>query len=414
MTLTFEEKLEKYAELIVHVGLNIQPGQRLVIRRAPHEAAPLVHLIAASAYKAGARFVDVWWRDEALELTRFKHAPRDSFAEYPTWQSDGLLQAVKRGDAILSFSVDDPDLLKDQDPKLVSLALRTRAKYMLPATNYIMRDAINWLVVAMPTPAWATKIFPDCPLEEGITALWETIFRMCRLDQADPIAAWQKHIQELQDRSAYLNNKQYAALKYTGPGTDFILGLPKGHIWKGAQSVSEAGVTFTANLPTEEVFTLPHKDQADGVVTASRPLNHEGMLIENFSLTFDKGRVVDARAERGEATLKEIIATDEGAARLGEVALVPYASPISQSGLLFYNTLFDENAASHLALGRAYRFTLQGGTTMSEEEFAVAGGNYSLKHVDFMIGSAHTDVDGITSDGKLEPVMRKGEWAFEV
>ena len=414
MSLTFEEKLQKYAELVVRVGLNLQSGQRLTIRRAPHEAAPLVNLIAANAYQAGARLVDVFWRDEALILTRFKHAPRDSFEEYPDWHTDALLQAVKRGDAMVSFSAGDPDLLKEQDPALISLAVKTKAKRMLPVMDYIMRDAVNWLVIALPTPAWAAKIFPDRNLEESIAALWETIFTLCRLDQADPVAAWQKHVQELQARSAYLNNKQYTALKYTGPGTDFTLGLPQGHIWKGAQSVSQAGISFVANLPTEEVFTLPHKDQADGVVTASRPLNHEGRLIENFSLTFEQGRVVEARAERGEAALKEIIATDEGAARLGEVALVPYSSLISQSGLLFYNTLFDENAASHLALGRAYRFTLQNGTTLSKEEFAAAGGNYSLKHVDFMIGSAQIDVDGITAAGNLEPVMRQGEWAFEV
>jgi aminopeptidase len=270
---------------------------------------------------------------------------------------------------MLSFSVDDPDLVKGQDPNLVSLVIKTKAKRLLPVMDHIMRDAVNWLVVAIPTPAWAAKIFPDRASEEGIAALWETIFTLCRIDQPDPVAAWHKHVQELQDRSVYLNNKQYLALKYTDPGTDFTIGLPKGHIWKGAQSVSQAGITFVANLPTEEVFTLPHKDRADGLVTASKALNHEGQLIENFSLTFANGRVVDVKAEHGEAALKDIIATDEGAARLGEVALVPYSSPISQSGLLFYNTLFDENASSHLALGRAYRFTLQGGTTMSNEKF---------------------------------------------
>jgi len=412
MPSTFEQKLEKYADLIVQVGLNLQPGQRLMMRRTPLEAAPLVRLIAAGAYKAGARLVDVLWRDEGLELARFEHAPRDSFEEFPTWVTDGLLEGVKRGDALLSFNADDPDLLKDQDPDLVSISVKTKEKYLLPVRNYTMRDAVNWLVIAIPTPAWTAKIFPDLSPEDGVAKLWDTIFAMCRLDQADPVAAWQKHIEELKARSAYLNSKQYTALKYTGPGTDFTLGLPKGHIWKGAQSLSEKGITFVANLPTEEVFTLPHKDQADGVVTASKPLNHEGTLIENFTLTFAKGRVIKATAERGDAALQNIIETDEGAGQLGEVALVPYSSPISKSGLLFYNTLFDENAASHLALGRAYRFTLQGGTTMSDDEFAAAGGNYSLTHNDFMIGSAQMNVDGVTVDGKLEPVMRDGEWAF--
>lgn len=414
MSLTFEEKLKKYADLIVHVGLNLQPGQRLVIRNAAHEAAPLVRLIAASAYKRGARYVDVQWRDEQLILTRYKYAPRDSFDEFPDWIVDGVLQAIKRGDAVLSLAGGNPDLLKEQDPKLVSQSMKVVAQKMQPAMSLMMKDAVNWLVAGVSVSTWAAKVFPHLELQQAVSELWETIFALCRINHSNPVALWRQHVENLQNRSAYLNDKQYVALKYTGPGTNFTLGLPAGHIWKGARSVSRAGIEFVANLPTEEVFTLPRKDRADGVIAASKPLNHGGVLIENFSLTFANGRVVNVKAERGEETLKEIIATDEGAARLGEVALVPYSSPISQSNLLFYNTLFDENAASHLALGRAYRFTLQGGTAMSEEEFAAAGGNFSLKHVDFMIGSDKIDVDGLTADGNLEPVMRQGEWAFEI
>jgi aminopeptidase len=407
----FEQKLQNYADLVVKVGLNLQPGQRLMIN-APLEGAPLTRQIAASAYKAGARLVDVLWADEELTRIRFQHAPRDSFAEFPHWRTDGLLEAAEQGDAFLSVHVYDPDLLADQDPDLVSITMRTYDEHMLPIRNYTMRDATNWTVIAIPIPSWAARIFPDLPPEEQMSRLWETVFAVCRLNKADPVVAWQEHVKELTARSDYLNHKQYTALKYTGPGTDFTLGLPKGHIWKGAQSFSETGITFTANIPTEEVFTMPHREKAEGVISASRPLNHEGFLIESFSLTFANGRVVKATADKGEAILQKIVETDEGAARLGEVALVPYSSPISQSGLLFYNILFDENAASHLALGRAYRFNLEEGKTMSEEAFAAAGGNYSLIHIDFMIGSDQLDVDGLADDGTTEPVMRGGEWAF--
>lgn len=409
-----DKTLRKYAELVVKVGLNIQPGQRLLIRLTPLEAAPLVHAIADFAYQAGARLVDVQWRDEDLILSRFKYAPRDSFNEIAQYRMDGLVQHLKNGDALLSIHAANPDLLNGQDPELVATMMQAYQKALLPASSLIMRDAINWLVISYPAKAWAQKIFPDTDPDTAVEKLWKVILHICRLDRDDPVAAWQQHNTKLKAVSAYLNERRYTALKYTAPGTDFTVGLPDGHIWKGAESVSEAGIRFMANIPTEEVFTMPHKDRAEGVVTASKPLNYGGSLIENFSLTFKDGKVVDVKAEKGEDTLRKLVEMDDGSCRLGEVALVPYSSPISQSGLLFYNTLFDENAASHLALGRAYKFTMEDGTTMSDDEFAARGGNFSLTHVDFMVGNNHMDVDGITADGKREPVMRRGEWAFEV
>ena len=409
-----DKTLRKYAELVVKVGLNIQPGQRLLIRLTPLEAAPLVRAVADYAYQAGARLVDVQWRDEDLILSRFKYAPRDSFAEVAQYRIDGLVQHLENGDALLSIHAANPDLLKGQDPELVATMMEAYQKSLLPASSLIMRDAINWLVVAYPAKAWAQKIFPDVDPDTAVEKLWEAMLHICRLDRDDPVAAWQAHNTKLKAVSAYLNEKRYTALKYTAPGTDFTVGLPEGHIWKGAESVSAAGIRFMANIPTEEVFTMPHKNHADGVVTASKPLNYGGSLIENFSLTFKDGKVVDVKAEKGEETLRKLVEMDEGSCRLGEVALVPYSSPISQSELLFYNTLFDENAASHLALGRAYKFTMEGGTAMTDDEFAARGGNFSLTHVDFMVGSNQMDVDGITADGKREPVMRGGEWAFEV
>jgi aminopeptidase len=411
MALNFDQMLENYADLAVRIGVNIQPGQRLVIR-APIEAAPLVRLAVAKAYQAGAKLVDVTWSDDAVTLARFQYAPSDSFAEMPPYFAQTMEWYAAQGDAFMSIIGSDPDLLKDQDPESIAIAQKAAQQAATGYRNYIMRDAVNWTIVAMPIASWAAKIFPNLPASEQVDHLWDAIFEVCRLKQADPVAAWQTHIDNLLARSEYLNQKNYTALKLSAPGTDLTIGLPEGHIWKSAQSSNDAGTLFTPNLPTEEVFTLPHKDRTEGVVTASKPLSYGGKLIENFSLTFEGGRVVKVTAEKEENTLKRLIETDEGAARLGEVALVPHGSPISQSGLLFFNTLFDENAASHIALGRAYQFTLEGGKTMSDAEFEAAGGNTSLTHVDFMIGSGQMEIDGVKADGSTEPVMRQGEWAF--
>jgi aminopeptidase len=410
--MSFQNALKAYAELTVKVGLNLQPGQRLLIMKAPLEAAPLVREIAVSAYKAGARLVDVMWGDEELVLARFQHAPVDSFEEYPVWRAKGVEEAARCGDALLSITGVSPDLLKDQDSDSVSVYQRTRWEYMGPTLEYVERNATNWTVIAASVPGWAAKVFPDLSPEAGQARLWEAIFEVCRLRQADPVAAWKAHTKGLIARCEYLSQKGYTALKFTGPGTDLTLGLPEGHVWTGGSDTTTTGITFTPNLPTEEVFTLPHRDRGEGVVSASRPLNYMGSLIEDFALTFAEGRVVKAVAAKGEPILHKLLDTDDGAGRLGEVALVPHSSPIAQAGTLFYESLFDENAASHVALGSAYKFNLAGGGAMGDDEFAGAGGNQSLVHVDFMIGSGEMDVDGIGGDGTAEPVMRGGEWAF--
>jgi aminopeptidase len=409
MSLTFEQKLQNYADLAVQIGVGLRAGQRLIIR-APVEAAPLVRLMTESAYKAGARLVDPMWVDDAVNLARFKYAPRDSFEEYPTWRAEALIQAVERGDAILSISATDPDLLKGQDPDLVTLTQQVNQKHLKPFYRQIMNDGTNWCVISVPIASWAAKVFPEAPAEQQIPKLWEAIFAVCRADQPDPIAAWQRHNEQLAAKRRYLNSRQYRALKYTAPGTNLTVGLPEHHIWHGGQSETPDGVVFFANVPTEEVFTLPHKDKTEGVVNSTKPLSYAGTLIDNFSLTFEGGRVVKVTAEKGEEVLRKLVETDEGAGRLGEVALVPYSSPISQMGTLFYNTLFDENASHHLALGRGYRFCLERGTEMTDPEFAAAGGNDSLTHIDFMIGSNQMDLDGLTASGEAEPLMRAGEW----
>jgi aminopeptidase len=410
--LSFEQKLQNYADLAVNIGVGLQPGQRLIIWRSPVEAAPLVRLIAANAYKAGARLVDVMWHDDALTLARFQHAPRDSFEEFPAWRTEALAKAAERGDAVLTIYAFEPDLLKDQHSELVALTQRVTDKHMQPFRQKLMADEINWSIISHPLPTWAARIFPNDPPNQQMSKLWEVIFKICRVDQPDPLIAWQHHIEQLAVKGKYLNAKQYTALKYTAPGTNLTVGLPQNHVWKGVQSQTPSGINFIANIPTEEVFTMPHKDKVEGIVTSTKPLSHKGLKIEDFSLTFEQGRVVKVTAQTGETLLKKLLETDEGAARLGEVALVPHSSPVSQSGLVFYNDLYDENASNHLALGRAYRFNVKNGPAMTDEEFAAIGGNNSLMHIDFMIGSDKMDVDGITHDGTVEPIIRAGEWAF--
>jgi len=356
----------------------------------------------------------VMWGDEETELIRFRNAPRDSFTEFPHWKATGPLEYAERGDAVLSISGTNPDLLAGQDPELVSTFQDTAWKQMAPFSKLVSNNAMNWCVIAAARPAWAKKMFPKLTEEKAVAKQWATIFKMCRVDHDDPIAAWEEHIRNLSSRSKYLTKKQFTAFHYKAPGTDLTIGLPPEHIWVSARSLAQNGVDFTANIPTEEAFTLPDRNRADGIVTSTKTLNMSGTLIEDIIVRFENGRVVEARAKTNESFLQKMIATDEGAARLGEVALVPNSSPISKSGLMFHNTLFDENASSHLAIGRAYKFTLVGGTELTDEEFAVRGGNSSLIHVDFMIGSGEMDIDGLTADGRAEPVMRKGEWAFNV
>ena len=417
LDIDLDRALAAYAELIVHVALNLRRGQRLIILGplayggVSFEAAPLVRKVAASAYRAGAAYVEAIWGDEALALARFGHAPRESFDQFSRWLPAALVEHVEAGDATLSIYANDPDLLAGQPIDLVTTVQRVSSQTLQPFREHISRNQTNWAVVAAASEKWAAKVFPDLPPAEQLTRLWATIARLCRLDTADPVAEWQRHIAALAARADYLNRKQYAALRYTGPGTALTIGLPQGHVWISARSESRNRISFTANIPTEEVFTLPHKDRVEGVVRSTKPLSYGGTLIEDFSLRFEGGRVIDAQARRGEAVLKQLLETDAGSPRLGEVALVPHGSPVAQSGLLFYNTLFDENAASHIALGSAYKFTLAGGENMRDEEFEAAGGNRSATHVDFMIGSGEVDIDGVLHDGKAEPLMRGGEWS---
>jgi len=414
-----QELLRKYAEAIIRVGLNLRAGQRLIISNATSRgvtpsARELVHAVTHAAYAAGARYVEVLWGDEEMLRIRLQHAPADSLEEYPTWYIQALVDMIKQGDALLSIHANDPDALHGLDPDRVAALQKTHLQHYEEVAVPTSRNAINWCVVASAAPAWAKKIFPRLPEQEAMEKLWQEIFEITRATQPDPIAAWQEHIRNLRKRADYLQAKKYSALHYKSDVTDLTLGLPSGQKWVSAQSLAQNGVVFTANMPTEEIFTLPDRQRAEGIVAATYPLSYGGNLIEDFSLTFENGRIVEVHAKKNEAILQKLIDTDEGSRRLGEVALVPVSSPIARRGHLYYNTLYDENASCHLALGRAYRFNLTGGEELDDEEFNAAGGNTSLNHVDFMIGSPQMDIDGIKENGTREPVMRQGEWAFEV
>jgi aminopeptidase len=419
MSSDFEQNLEKYVDIILKVGLNFQKGQRLLIRSIhgpgalPLELAPFVERIMRKAYLMGARFVDVIWDDPQMHLIRFQHAPRDSFEEFPVWQRDLTLEYFEKGDAMIGILAANPDLFIEQDPEILALTKITDLKYYKSVSDLLTKFASNWLAISAPAKGWTEKVFPDLPLEKAKDKLWDSIFEICRIKQKDPVSAWNEHIKQLHARVNYLNLKQYSTLKYKALGTDLSIGLPKKHNWLGGCIKSQNGIEFIPNLPTEEIFTLPYKYETEGVVSATKPLYYQ-VMIEDITFTFSKGKVVKATAKKGQEMLNKILQMDEAASYLGEVALVPHSSPISQSGLLFYNSLIDENAACHLALGRAYRECLINGGKMSDEEFMNAGGNLSMVHLDFMIGSEELDIDGITEDGKAEPIMQKGEWAFEV
>ncbi len=411
MITNFNEKLSKYAELVVKVGVNIQKGQYLYIA-ASTDSLELARLITKKAYEAGARQVFVDLADDQIGRTRYELAPEDSFDFFPEWKVKEREWLAEQGAAFVSIVSQSPDLLKGIDSKRIATFQKAAGTALNKYRQYVQSDKISWTVIASPSEAWAEKVFPNLPKEKQVDALWDAIFKATRSDLENPVDAWTKHNDTLHEKVHYLNAKKYTKLHYTAPGTDLTIELPKGHLWCGAGSVNEKGEEFMANMPTEEVFTVPHKDGVNGYVSSTKPLSYGGNIIDNFKITFENGRITNVEAEQGEEVLKNLVATDEGSHRLGEVALVPHDSPISNSGLLFYNTLFDENASNHLAIGSAYAFCLEGGKTMNREELEANGLNQSITHVDFMIGSAEMNIDGITEDGTVEPVFRNGNWAF--
>jgi aminopeptidase len=407
--LTFDEKLDRLAEVAVKVGLGLKAGQELIMS-APIEALPLVRRITQHAYKAGALLVTTFYSDDPSVLARYEYGADASFDHAPKWLHDGIAEGFRSGAARLAIAGANPALLAKQDPAKVARANVAASKAGKPAMELITRHEINWTIVACATPEWAKLVFPGELEHIAVAKLWEAIFVASRIAVDDPVAEWKEHGARLKKRMDMLNAKRFSALHFKGPGTDLTVGLADDHLWAGGGTTAGNGVYCQPNIPTEECFTTPHKDRVNGTVRASKPLSHQGTLIENIAVRFEGGKIVEATATAGEDVLNRLISTDDGARRLGEVALVPHSSPIAQSGVLFWNTLFDENAASHIALGQAYSTCLIGGEKMDAAQLAALGANASLIHVDWMIGSGEMDVDGVAADGTSEPLMRKGEW----
>lgn len=403
-------KLDRLAEIAIKVGLQLQPGQDLVLTSSI-AALPLTRKIVEHAYRAGAGLVTPIFTDDEITLTRFRHGQDAGFDRAAGWLYEGMAKAYSEGAARLAVRGEDPSLLSGQDPARVARANKAVSIASKPAMEKITGFDINWTIVAYPELAWARQVFPNESDDVAVAKLADAIFAASRADGDDPIGAWKAHNAALRERTQWLNGHGFHALRFTGPGTDLTVGLADGHEWMGGASVARNGVTCNPNIPTEEVFTTPHARRVSGHVRSTKPLSYQGTLIDDISVRFEEGRIVEASASKGRDVLEKVLDTDEGARRLGEVALVPNSSPISRSGILFYNTLFDENASCHIALGQCYAKCFVDGANLTEEEITARGGNKSFIHIDWMIGSGEVDVDGIRKDGSTVPVMRKGEWA---
>lgn len=412
MTLeNFNENLKKYARLIAETGVNVQDNHTVVLQISVDQA-PLARLITEEAYRLGAAEVIVQWSDETIQREFLAHAATDRIENVPQYKIDQTDDWIAKGASRISVVSSNPDALAGVDAQRVATFQAANGKALVNLRKATQANKVSWTVVAAASEGWAAKVFPELATsEEQVDALWNEIFKTTRIYEENPVIAWDIHDKKLQEKAAELNEQQFTALHYTAPGTDLTIGLPKNHLWEGAGSYNARGEEFMANMPTEEVFTAPDSRRVDGYVSSTKPLSYAGTIISGMKFTFKDGKVVDFSAEQGEEALKNLLAIDEGAKHLGEVALVPDPSPISQSGLIFYNTLFDENASNHLAFGSAYAFNLQGGTEMSEEELAAAGLNRSQTHVDFMVGSDKMNIDGIKEDGTVVPVFRNGDWA---
>lgn len=410
MLADFNVNLKKYARLIAETGVNVSKGHTVVLQ-INVEQAELARLITKEAYQLGANEVIVQWTDDIIQKEFLTHAADDRITTVPQYKIDQADDWIEKGASRISVVSSDPDAFAGVDNDRVATYQSAVGKALMNLRKATQSNKVSWTVVAAAGKQWAAKVFPDLPEEEQVDALWDEIFKTTRIYEADPVIAWKNHDEKLATKAAELNKEQFTALHYTAPGTDIVIGLPKNHLWEGAGSYNARDEKFMANMPTEEVFTAPDSHRVDGYISSTKPLSYAGTTITGMKFTFKEGKVVDFSAEQGQEVLAKLLDTDEGARRLGEVALVPDPSPISQSGIIFYNTLFDENASNHLALGSAYAFSVQGGTEMTDEELAAAGLNRSQTHVDFMVGSDKMDIDGIREDGSRVPIFRNGDWA---
>jgi aminopeptidase len=406
-----EDLLAKYADVAVRVGIGLEEGDRLLIRSSV-EALDLTRLIVEQAYAAGAVNVDVLWADDASSRARFSHGSADA-AEAISSASNFLLKAYELGDQIMSVSASDPAAMAGQDVAKIGQYQRINGEFLDPVFKAMGAMQVKWSIIAAASPAWAAKVFPDAPEDDAVESLWDAIFRACRIDADDPVESWREHLANLRSRANYLSGREYTGLRYEGPGTDLTMGLPEGALWEGGSVTSPSGRTFAPNIPTEEVFTIPHRLKVDGIVRATKPLSLFGNLVVELSFEVSDGVVVGATAAQGQDVLDELLATDPGSVRMGEAAMVPQSSAVAREGLVWSQTLYDENDACHIAIGRAYPTCVQGGVDMSREEQEQAGINHSSVHVDFVVGSDQLNVFGLTEDGREEAIIANGEWAFD-
>lgn len=403
-------RIDKFAELAIKVGINVQPGETLLIR-ADVEARDFARRCFDEALKAGAKHVYIEYSDEVITKNKYLNAPTESFDEYPIWQSEKYTSIAKEGGSFLSIISNDPDLLSGVDPDRISRFQKKSGEHLKEWRSYMMTDRAKWSIVAVPSESWAKKVHPDLPTEDAVEKLWENILDCSRVTE-DPIGEWERHNKNLKEKMEFLNKMDFRKLIYKSSKTDLTIGLPEGHIWLSGSSKDPKGNSFNPNIPTEEIYGMPHKYEVDGIVYSTKPLVYAGNLIDDFWIRYEKGRVVDFGAEKGYDNLKHLLETDEGSMRLGEVALVPYDSPISNRNIIFYTTLFDENASCHLALGSAYSSCIENGANLSEEEKDEVGMNTSLTHVDYMVGDKDLDIVGIKKDGEKFQIFKDGNWAF--
>lgn len=410
----FEARLKQYADFVVRMGSAVQPGQSLIIR-AVLEAAPLVRMCVRSAYEAGARDVRVDWSDEEVSRISMELGSEEALSEVKPYVLRSYLDYAESegGVAMLRILADDPEVFAGLDAAKINRVGIARSKAMKVWREYTMNDRVQWSIAAMPSKSWAKKMFPDLSVEEAIEKQWQLIFDVCRVSDGDPVTAWKAHLARLKELAAKMNAFDLESIHFTSSnGTDLTVGLAEQAVWDGASSVCENGVTFLPNVPTEEVFTAPHKDRVNGIVYGTKPYVYNGQLIKGFHVTFKDGRVIEYGAEENAELLGHLLDTDEGARHIGEVALVPASSPINRSGALFYNTLFDENAACHIAFGASYPGTTRGGTGMTRAELEARGMNQSLTHDDVMIGAEDTCITGLTRSGETVEIFKDGEWVL--
>ncbi|HFI2431377.1 TPA: aminopeptidase [Streptococcus suis] len=408
----FKENLAKYAKLLVSTGINVQPGHTVQLTIGV-EQAELARLIVKEAYAHGAKEVLVNWLDDVIARERLVNVEVELLEQVHPQRITEMNYLLERKASRLVVLSEDPGAYDGVDPEKLSRNARALSQALQPMRQATQANKVSWTLGAASGLEWAKKVFPNAASdEEAVDLLWDQIFKTCRIYEEDPIKAWEEHEARLVAKAKVLNDEQFVKLHYTAPGTDLVLGMPKNHLWEAAGSVNAQGEHFIANMPTEEVFTAPDYRVADGYVTSTKPLSYNGNIIEGIKVTFKDGEIVDVTAEKGDEVMKKLVFDNAGARGLGEVALVPDKSPISQSGVTFFNTLFDENASNHLAIGQAYAFSIEGGTEMSQEELKEAGLNRSDVHVDFMIGSSKMNIDGIREDGTRVPIFRDGEWAI--